>query len=488
MFTVPVRHPRRSRLVAAAITAGVVGALCTASSGFAAAQACEPTEIPSPSNTGSFLSDENVSVYVGGDLLVDRAAAEIEGLVVVNGNVSVAMHNHRVLNIGTVGVGSGVVPDPGETMLAIGGDLSIIDGNRVLVGSPVRDHAGGGQVLIGGTFVPSEAQTRLDANGGNVLTGLGTAATADWDALSDDIAQASRKFAGLASTGDAIREGARLTFAGTGAESEVFEIAGDDLAATEYDFTGIADGARVVINVTGEQVRWAPNVITENSKFAGTDRIDNPSPGVDGFGKVAARTIWNFPDAVNVKVLGSSQVLGSLLIPTVNTDKSEYELEFTASTNGRLLVNGSVRMHGVGNEHHNYPFIDENFGCDPEPEVTPEPTPEPTPDPTPEPTSDPTSEPTPEPTDAPEVTPEPTPEPSGTPEVTPEPTETPEAEVTPEPTPVPTATPDAPSEQPDGDGGLAVTGAIVPVSMIMVGVFAAGAGVLLMMLRRSATS
>ncbi|MFB7884662.1 choice-of-anchor A family protein [Microbacterium sp. NPDC056057] len=331
---------------------------------------CPPGTIPGPGNTNPIWTDDNVAIYAGQDFRAEAGAAEAEGLVVVQGDADFTKSPGGTFNVGWVGVGSGVVPTPGETMLAVGGDLSVGAGTVLDVGANARNAANelvGGNVDVGGITTPDYESdgSRYRLNNGTLSQDLGAGATANWSTWGADIAAASTTYAALPSTGTVTAAFTVIDFVGDGAATQqVFTVTSAALAANpEIHFTGIPAGASVVINVTGSgPVTWAPYYFSDNGV-----RVDDPAS--PDFGTVAQRTLWNFVAATSVHVAGSSQVLGTILLPAADPAADQPALRVTASTNGRLYTNGTIVMDGVGNEHHNYPWIEPPFDCIPEPIV-----------------------------------------------------------------------------------------------------------------------
>ncbi|WP_374315128.1 choice-of-anchor A family protein [Microbacterium sp.] len=360
---------RRRRDVAALIVAGIVAgaALVAAPSAVEPAAAaigeCPDGTIPGPGNTNPVWTDQHVAIYAGADFQVRQAAAEAEGLVVVGGDASFDKSVGGRFNVGWVGVGSAVVPLPGSTMLAVGGDVSVGATTVLDVGANAFDGGQllGGDVAIGGQSIPDYelSGANYELNNGTLTQGMGPAAIAPWSTWGSEIAAESADFDALPTTGT-VSLGALLTFTGDGASAtQVFDISAGTLADNAaIGFAGIPDGAAVIINVTGGLPTWAPNYFAEDGV-----RADDPASPL--FGVVAARTMWNFVDATSVHIAGSSQVLGSILVPGANPDASQPTLRVTASTNGRLYTNGTILMDGVGNEHHNYPWVSAPFECIP---------------------------------------------------------------------------------------------------------------------------
>ncbi|MET0813082.1 MAG: DUF5979 domain-containing protein [Microbacterium sp.] len=340
-----------------------IGLAALTSPASAAVGDCPPGTIPGPGSGNPVWTDDNVAVYAGGDFLATGAAAEVEGLMVVGGDAQFAKITGGTFNVGWVGVGSGVAPTPGSVMLAVGGDLGVGDLTVLDVGANAVDAGGvlrGGSVSVGGVTTPDYEVdgSRYQLNGGALSQGMGAPALAPWATWPALLTQQSADFAALAPTGS-VTAGATLTFTGDGtSDPQVFTIDAATLSANPaITFLALADDVPVIINVTGGPVDWSPNYFADES-----GRVDvTTSPR---FGVVAARTLWNFADADDVRIGGGSQVLGTLLVPSAG-QPGQPALRVTASTNGRLLTNGTLVMDGIGNEHHNYPWIDVPFECIP---------------------------------------------------------------------------------------------------------------------------
>lgn len=352
-------------IVATALVAAAVGIVLPLTTDSASAEIgeCPEGTIPGPGNTNPVWTDQNVAIYAGGDFQVRQAAAEAEGLVVVAGDASFDKTPGGRFNVGWVGVGSAVVPQPGTTMLAIGSDLAVGTTTVLDVGANAFQDGVllGGDVQIGGMSNPDYEATglRYELNNGTLTQAMGADAIAPWASWGTQITDQSADFAALTPTGS-VTNGAILTFTGDGTSAtQVFEVGAATLAGNPaLGFADIPDGAAVIVNVTGGPVIWAPNYFAEDGV-----RADDPASPL--FGVLAARTLWNFPDATSVHIAGTSQVLGSIVVPNANPDAAQPTLRVTASTNGRLYTNGTILMDGVGNEHHNYPWVSAPFECIP---------------------------------------------------------------------------------------------------------------------------
>ncbi|UFU06496.1 choice-of-anchor A family protein [Ruania halotolerans] len=327
---------------ALAMTGATVTSIATAGPASADVPADEcpaEGEMPGIGNEPTF-TDNNVAVYAGGNYVATGAAAESEGLLLVRGDATFDKDSGGVFNVGAVGVGSGITPSPGSTMLAVGGDLVIGDTTRVDVGANID---GGGAVRVGGAITVGDG---LTSNGATIDEGLGATAAMDpYADFQDAITDASADIAAQTVIGTAERAGNSVTFTGSGDSTpQYFEISAADLSgATEVYIENVPDGAAVAITVTGGPVEFSPTYFSLDG-----ERVDDfASPE---FGNAASQLMWNFADAESVTIGGSSQFMGSILAPAADA-------EITASTNGRVYVGGDLTTSGTGNEQHNYPWI-----------------------------------------------------------------------------------------------------------------------------------
>lgn len=312
--------------------------------------------------------DDNVSLFVGGDLKVAPGAGEAEGVNVVVGDAS--YENSGTFDIGAVGTGSGITPSPMSTVLRVGGNLSIADGTNLDVGTfgGVTDPLGTGvSVKVGGTVDGAE---RLENGTGTPLSKKVLAQEVGWgralepfQRLSYQLAKLSSTLAGYGTNGT-FSSG---TFKGNGEDGalQVFKISPADLTGVDsFSFTNVGDASTpILINVPGKSVK-----ITARETL---------STGAHGFGNWSSRILYNFYEATSLTIAGDDDVLGSILAPKANA-------EIQASTNGRLLIGGSLALGGGSNgfrqEHHNYPWIGDPLTqcwANESPELTPPPPPPP---------------------------------------------------------------------------------------------------------------
>ena len=142
------------------------------------------------------FTDNNISVYVGGDLASTGADLESEGLLVVGGDVSLAASGGTgVTGVGATRAGTGVAPTPGTTMLAVGGDLSVRPDAALELG---RGVPGGGNLVVGGSVTPGAT---IVTHGGSVDEKAGPAAFGSFRRFGDTLPARSQELAGLQVTG-----------------------------------------------------------------------------------------------------------------------------------------------------------------------------------------------------------------------------------------------------------------------------------------------
>ncbi|MFF7250292.1 choice-of-anchor A family protein [Embleya sp. NPDC008237] len=351
--------------IAAAAALGLIGAGPGYAEKAGGRSASCPTsgEMPAIGNSPRF-TDNNVALFAGGDYTADGAAAEAEGLLVVKGRATFAKSSGGVFNVGRVGAGSGILPSSGNVMLAVGGDLSIAKGTTVDVGSGlIAGPKYGGSVQIGGSL---NAAGTLQTNGGASSSRMGSArAIEPYGGFDRTLRDESASLGALKQTGTATRSGATVTFKSTAASIgniQVFEISAADMnGASTFVFEAIPDNSSVLVNTTGTQgVSISPMSVGFNG-----ERVDIYSSPT--YGSAASRILYNFREAESLTLGGGGNFIGSILAPKASAD-------LTASTNGRLYVGGNVRMHGTGNESHNYPWSGApTFACKPEVPTSPTP-------------------------------------------------------------------------------------------------------------------
>lgn len=285
------------------------------------------------------FTDDNVAVYAGGDYLAHAGAAESEGVLVAMGNATFDKSPGGTFNVGVNGLGSGIVPTPGSTMLAVGGALTITSGTNLHVGAVVT---GGGAVMTGGAISNSGT---LETFGGAQAHDLGPAAVAPYASFGAQVAAVSAQLAALTPLTTSVA-GNTVTFTGDGTASlQAFTVTAADLAnVTTVEFTNILQGTPIAVTVTGAvPTSFSPNSFSYNGVHA--DATDSPL-----FPTISSTTLWNFAQATTLDFPGNSHIVGSIIAPVAATTT------VTVSTNGRLYVGGNLDVSGPGSEQHNYPW------------------------------------------------------------------------------------------------------------------------------------
>ena len=315
---------------------------------------CVPGSCPGthpPVGNGSFAGRDNgINVFVGGSMRVTGSAAEAEGRVVVGGDFTLRKTSgSSIYNVGVAGVGSRVPPPDGADYLTVGGDLTVAERQRL---DAVGDSAGG-VVRHAGTVT------------GTVLGELvhDPAAMKPYAGLRAELTAASECYARTAATGTVENQNYQTLFTGDGKSAlQVFtvtqDIAGRGGSTQGIVFTGIPDGATVLVNLTG-------GVRTINT-YSGT--LDDNDP----LNRLRPRLLWNFPDATTVQLIGSGMFQGSVLAgnPGGTTTVTLPGTNGRFFTAGDLVHGSSAGQGGGGQEFHSYPFTGDLPSCDETPEPT----------------------------------------------------------------------------------------------------------------------
>ena len=298
--------------------------------------------------------DGQANVYVGGNFTL-TSGAELEGLLVVESNATFG--GTGLYNAGVVGVGSLLTPPPMSDMILVGGDMAVTQGRQLDVG-----HAIGGGVRVGGKL--TAAPNAIETNGAELASNVGKAAAlGDRTALGGVIAQQSKAYAAMKTTGTATAEYGILTLKGDGSKNrQVFSLTAAEVAgASSLKYDNINSEAIVVVNVVGDVAKFN---LTAMLKANGSP-MDPMNIDKSAFGALTQRLLWNFPTAKDVVIGGTAQFPGSVLV----ADPASTTAVKVPGTNGRMWVAGNlVHDLGTGSEIHAFPFLDGDvFGCDPTP-------------------------------------------------------------------------------------------------------------------------
>lgn len=249
VHTVLERHNRRSLGVAVVIAAALglagVPALAVDSDGPAdsatttqAATAASlgrpvPGEVPDGGHTQEG-TDENVSLYAGGNYRASGGAAESEGLQVIVGDATYDKAEAGTFNVGTVGWGSGLWPSGDRDMLRVGGGLTVGAATSLHIGAGLD---GGGNATIGGASNVFAGSANLDLHGGALTVGLGAdTALSPYANFGSRVDALSASLAARSATGSVDEDDPFLTFTGNGKDGvlQVFTVTAERLATVGH--------------------------------------------------------------------------------------------------------------------------------------------------------------------------------------------------------------------------------------------------------------
>jgi choice-of-anchor A domain-containing protein len=288
------------------------------------------------------FADNNVTLWAAGDVLLNNA--EVEGLIVVERDLTIDRSPGGLYNVGWVGVGSQILPNENEPMLIVGGDLDLSSANTTAVQigkSPDRV----GQYMVGGAI---SDPGKFDVGTPVPYDLTGTYAE-DFDAT---VAAADATFKAAAATGSLTQNGSVLEFSGDGVSLlQVFDVPGASLGVpnVQVSLDNIPAEASVVFRIAG-----AAPVTVHHSLTYKLNGVDVPWDTAAS-GSFAAHTLWHFTEATDITIGESGgydgQFLGSVFAPVAGSS-----VETNESINGRVYVNGDLSMLGSGRELHNYPF------------------------------------------------------------------------------------------------------------------------------------
>ena len=311
-----------------------------------------------------YAFDEAYAMFIGTDLTADTGAAEFEGRILVLDDL--VNQDADAQSIGSAGAGSCIVPpnSPDNTeasdWVTVGDDVSASSAFNVGTGGGVTFTS---NFRYGGMLTG----TIGNALGSTINSALVNGATYDammravqgrsscWNGLQG--AEPGQPFNGASVT---LTPGF-ITLTGPGAlttpDTFVFNL-DQNLggAATTLAINDFPAGSSILINVRGATRTIEYNNVTVDGVTDMT--FTNPNPVSD----LLLSTLWNFPDATAITLDGGAQFAGSVLVP-----RSDATVTLDTSTNGRMVVAGSVVQGGGSNsglEHHNYPFNGDLPACD----------------------------------------------------------------------------------------------------------------------------
>ncbi len=255
--------------------------------------------------------DAAFNTIIQGDLIITDGA-EIEGKVAIGGNL--VKNSGGYFGIGESGGGTYVIAPANEKALIIRGTT---------IGGSNSFGVGGTGVLMGGDY---DAAQNTFPNWISVTENVGTTAAAlgiDIDATHVDLYGKSQYWSSLATTGTG--------FVGDNTSPlQVFNISS---FPANGSFTGIPDGATVLVNVSGTNPSIGRYVTTINTEVHNRASL--------------FKIIWNFYEATTLNL---PEFDGAVIAPLANVSL------VGPSFDGRLYVGGNLEINSPGNEIHNYPF------------------------------------------------------------------------------------------------------------------------------------
>jgi choice-of-anchor A domain-containing protein len=325
---------------------------------------CEEGSLPGVGNPTSPITDENVSVFVGGNYRSTNA--ESEGLLVVLGD---AWNQSGLLNVGTVGVGSGILPESGSVMLAVGGDL-IID-TEIQVAHPI----GGvtwGKVQVGGEIKGSHKthiSTGSHPHAAEIQEGIGKdAAVGEWLHLTDLITSESQRLGKIVPS---------QVITQWTSPYQIDLPSGNEVKAVEINASALNQLSGSAVHFLGDAAVTGPlviNVIDDtngvlnidfSSFFSNSKNVDFTDPE---FPHLASKLLWNIDSSFKDITIGGKGKGGNQFFGTVLSASGTAVVTLESATNGRIWVNGDLNTLNGGNEQHAYPWIGGGvFDCTPTP-------------------------------------------------------------------------------------------------------------------------
>lgn len=302
-------------------------------------------------------ADNGVAVFVGGNYIGRGGSAEVEGKMVVLGDLIVESDGPG--NFISVGVGSQVLPDYAGPGILVGGNLEAYRDIQVFNQASWMDNLGL-QFLVGGgavgldkwkgvvptTGVSAMQNVHLEtryilyrkSQFWKTLPATGTVDFENWTGGEETWAPAW----------DPTKEGEVVYTCDANEDINVFEITPEEYykinVVHTIKFSNECTGKTILINVLGcGDIVVSAAAMWHNNKMG---------YGANGFDTCMNQNIlWNFPDAANVEIGGgkSSEFHGAILVAG--------NMEFTTSGHsGRTVVLGNLVHNGSGSEFHNYPY------------------------------------------------------------------------------------------------------------------------------------
>jgi len=287
--------------------------------------------------------DNSAAVLVAGNFVVKKGA-EIEGKIVTLGDFKIKSSSN-FHSFGKVGVGSQVVPNNGEDVILVGGDL-ILEKPSITFMSP-----GYGYIVHKGNNIGNLPQL----SGGSDVRQDSALDLSEWSDAFCDLEEKGTYWGGLTPNGIISGIGSwQITLrAGDSNCVQVFHFEAEQLQmhyGIWFRFHHSLVDKTIIINVKANA-----NGVAKVFNLA--DFLD--TTGARGFSfssALVSQILWNFYDAKEVELgcdgHGNGEFRGSILVPQSN---STMKFCFPGQS-GRTIVNGDLEQNRAGSEFHNYDF------------------------------------------------------------------------------------------------------------------------------------
>merc|ERR1719262_362808 len=299
--------------------------------------------------------DDSVAVFVGGNFISENAA-EVEGKVVVLGNIQVTKYG--ATNWVSVGLGSHVLPSIGSECIVVGGDL-IAHADLPKNIQVYNQHDG----MFCDIVYKGEAPNKHVWKTNGFVDQIPGLDLSMYEMMMGMWKDKSHYWASLEPTGKVIHEdwgnpeGQTTYECSENDEIQVFTIEKDEWEMklekihTIY-FGEQCVGKTILINLLGEG----------NLAFDAAAMLLRTGPGPEDFEHLTQHTcmissiLWNIPDASFIDIGNgrTSEFIGSLLV--ANEDSETYLT--TSGQSGRTIVLGDLIHKGwkEGSEFHSFDF------------------------------------------------------------------------------------------------------------------------------------
>lgn len=265
-------------------------------------------------------SDTGYSVFIGGDLTSD--AVELEGLGLVAGNLSMS----KKYSVGFAGVGScTTAPLPGD-QIHIGGTVTNAE-NFILPSGGTYSENGAG-INNFSQYVQDTLSSLQDVSACLATFDQATQADVHTGVITFEYGMFTLDCDNGLKVGGKCPAGIYL-----------FEYTGD----VEAGYISSVDASNFPTDASASLI--VNMLSTDVTVHAQT--LLNQEPRIE---QLSRYLLWNFPNATNIHIKGTSQFDGMVLAPKANVTVN------ASGMNGRFVAGGDVHHAASGGEFHNYEF------------------------------------------------------------------------------------------------------------------------------------